>query len=277
MENQSPTASFCKRWKARREFRVLPEHRFDPAYFAVDVVNERAAKAFVEAEHYSGSYPAARIALGLFRKAPESPIELKGVAVISVPMNERAVEKHLGVHPREGAELGRFVLHDDVGFNGETWFLSRAFKLLKTEKPDLRGLISYADPVERRASDGTLTKNQHWGTIYKAASAHHVGIGTPRTLTLAPNGTVVSERSISKIRNGERGHVYAEAMLVAQGAEPRAFGEDPALWVKRALASPAFRRMRHPGNLVYAFSFDRSLKLRSLPYPKKPVEQAHAA
>ena len=232
---------FSKRWTTRREFRVRADLCFDPAEFGVDVITDKTAKPFIELHHYSGSYPAARLAVGMFRKrAPLTPSELVGACVFSVPMNQYAVPKHLAIAPEHGAEIGRFVLTPEVGFNGETWFLARAMKLLRMEKPSIRGLISYADPLERTTLDGILTKRQHWGQIYQASNAFRGGRGTPRTLILAPDGSVVSERSLSKIRNEERGHVYAAAQLVGQGAPRRAAGEEPAAWVARALSSAEY-------------------------------------
>lgn len=252
---------FSKRWTTRREFRVRADLCFDPSEFGVDVITDKRAKPFIQLHHYSGSYPAARLAVGMFRKkAPHAPSELVGTCVFSVPMNQNAVPKHLEIEPAHGAEIGRFVLTPEVGFNGETWFLARAMKLLRSEKPAIRGLISYADPLERTTLDGILTKRQHWGQIYKASNAFHGGRGTARTLILSPDGSVVSERSLSKIRNEERGHVYAAARLIEQGAPKRELGEAPAAWVARALASPLFRRVRHPGNLVYLFPLYRDVR-----------------
>lgn len=252
---------FSKRWTSRREFRVRADLCFDPSEFGADVISDRLAKPFVEHHHYSASYPAARLAVGMFRKAgPAADTQLVGACVFSVPMNQRAVPKHLGLPPEDGAEIGRFVLTPEVGFNGESWFLARAMALLRAAKPSIRGLISYADPLERTALDGTLTKAKHWGTIYKASNAFKGGIGTPRTLILAPDGSVVSERSLSKVRNGERGKDYAEARLLAQGASKRYSGESPEAWLIRVLASPSFRRLRHPGNLIYLFPLNRDVR-----------------
>lgn len=148
-----------------------------------------------------------------------------------------------------------------VGFNGESWFLARAFPLVASEK-GVRGIVSYADPLERTTIAGELMKRQHWGTIYQATNAVYAGRSAPRWLVLAPDGTVVSGRSLSKIRLMERGWEYAMRQLLAYGAPPREWGEAPADWLQRALASPVFRRVRHPGNLAYVFGTDRAAMRR---------------
>jgi hypothetical protein len=135
-------------------------------------------------------------------------------------MNQQVIPAHTGLAPAAGAELGRFVCLDSVLFNGESWFLPRAFALLAAEK-DVAGVVSYADPLERRTAAGVVYKRQHWGTIYQATNALFVGRSSPRRLLLAPSGQVVSERSLSKIRQEERGWRYASAQLMAAGAPPR--------------------------------------------------------
>lgn len=256
-----PDITFAKRWQARRVFRLKPDDLlFQPEAFGVDVIPERLARPFVEAEHYARSYPAGRIAFGLFRKTGVAPAELAGVAVISVPMNQNAVPKYLGLAPNSGAEIGRFVLKPEVAFNGESWFLARCFRLLKSERPDIRGLISYADPLERADAMGRITKPLHIGGIYQATNAHFAGRSGRRTIILAPDGSVVSERALSKIRNEERGLNYAIDDFLASGAAPREPGEGLRAWVARALADPRFRRLRHPGNYVYLFALDREAK-----------------
>jgi hypothetical protein len=114
-------------------------------------VGEVEAKDFVEAHHYSRAYPAARFRFG-------------GTGTESV-------------------ELGRFVLLDEVPFNGETWMLGQCF----------------SDPFPRTDSSGREVFRGHLGTIYRAHNARYLGRGTPRTLRLLPDGSVLSERaSVSK-------------------------------------------------------------------------------
>src|SRR3546814_14332126 len=72
-------------------------------------------------------------------------------------MNKAAIVKHTGLtHFNSGAELGRLVLSDDVEGNGETFFLSRAFKLLRQEKPEIISILSYADPIRRIGPAGDV-------------------------------------------------------------------------------------------------------------------------
>jgi hypothetical protein len=83
------------------------------------------------------------------------------------------------------------------------------------------------------------------------------GRATPRWLLLAPDGAVISDRMLSKIRGEERGIDYAVRRLRSYGAPPRARGESWSEWTERVVRLPVFRRVRHPGNLAYVFGLDR--------------------
>lgn len=261
-----------KRWEHRRERWTARRETIRSDEFAVEAIPEAIARSFVCRHHYSGSFPAARLSVGLWRKrGPCDDTRLVGVATFSVPMQPLAVRRHCGVEPHEGVELGRFVCNDEVAYNGETWFLARAMRILRQEKPDVRSVLSYADPLERRDAAGLLTKPAHAGQIYQATNAVFRGRGNPRTLLIGRDGTVISERSLSKIRSGERGHAYAERQVVAAGALPRHPYEDGAVWLKRVLCAPHFQRVRHPGNFAYAFPLDGAVKATlgaGMPYPR---------
>jgi hypothetical protein len=263
---------FDKRWRDRAERWVRPERDlFEPAGFGVEAIAEREARAMICQHHYSQSFPAARLSVGLIRQRGLGR-ELAGVAVFSVPMNQRAITANAGVPASAGVELGRFVCLPEVAFNGESWFIKRAFQCLLAEKPGIRAVLSYADPVERRSAEGLLSKPAHAGMIYQATNAAFLGRAEPRWLWLNRDGQVVSPRALSKIRSGDKGHAYAQAQLLAAGADPRRAGEAPAAWLDRVLRAPTFRRLKHPGNFTYVFGLDREARGRaqaqSLPYPK---------
>lgn len=234
------------------------------------------SKAFVSTHHYSGSFPAARLSVGLFRKqGPCAETRLVGVAVFSVPVQADAIRKYCGIAPEAGVELGRFVCLQDVAYNGETWFLSRAMRILAEEKRDIRSILSYADPMERFDGSGILTKPAHAGQIYQASNAMFAGRAKPRTLTIGPSGTVISERSFSKVRYEERGYAYAARQLIAAGVPEREQGESLPAWLDRVMSSGILRKVRHPGNYAYVLPLARDARRAAsraigerLPYPK---------
>lgn len=262
-----------QRWRDRRESFRQRGDRFNPTTFRVEVITtDRLARAFVEAHHYSGSYPAARCRVGLYREqAGWFRPELVGVAVFSIPMAQAVIPRWAGVQTDEGVELGRFVLLDEVGFNGESWFLARALRVLAAEIPTVRAVVSFSDPLPRHTASGVTVTPGHVGTIYQALNASYRGRTKPRTHYLGADGRFLSERALSKIRSEERGWEYASRDLVGAGAAPRLPGEEPAAWLARVL--PSFQKVQHPGNHAYTWALSARGRIgaepSALPYPRR--------
>lgn len=261
------TLTLCQRWRDRRDrYRALGD-RFDPRRHSVAVVERAPARAFVETHHYSGSFPASRLDVGLYRGA-----QLAGVAVFSVPSSQASIPARAGVAPHEGVELGRFVLLDEVEANAETWFLARAFALVRAELGAVRAVVSYSDPHRRTATDGRVVMPGHVGTIYQAHNGRYVGRTKRRSLYLGPDGREIPPRALSKLRNDEQGAAYAYARLLAAGAPPRQPLEDAHAYVARALREGPFRREAHPGCHAYVWPVDpaaRVLLPAAQPFPKR--------
>ncbi|MCY1023958.1 hypothetical protein [Pyxidicoccus sp. MSG2] len=238
-----------QRWLFGQDsYRVAGEHIDAAAYDVEELPDDSTARAFVLAHHYSASYPAARFRYGLFHRS-----RLVGVAVYSHPVNDAVLEVLPG-GPRDGVELGRFILLDDVPANGESWFIARTFELLRRE--GLAGVVSFSDPVQRRSHTGALVFGGHVGTIYQASNARYLGRGTPRTQRLLPNGQVLSPRALQKIRRRESGWRYASRFLVEYGATPLGADEDAAAWLSRWLPRLT-TKFRHAGCHKYAWALRR--------------------
>lgn len=244
----------CQRWSRGRDRYRPAGELFDGSRASVCVIDQATAKSFVREHHYSRSFPASRLNVGLFRKDRFTRDRLCGVATFSVPMTQAVIPAYFpGLAPRNGVEVGRFVLTEDVEANGETWMLARAFKALRTALPEVRGIVSYCDPLPRHNAEGLLVKRGHIGTIYKAHNARYRGRSRARTLLLLPDGSVANERSLSKLRNGERGADGVQRELQQQGAPARRFGESGREWIARLAAERFLRRLAHPGNHAYTW------------------------
>ena len=254
-----------QRWREGRDAYRPPDEPIRTAdYDVVALADDAAAKAFVLEHHYSRSFPAARWRFGLYRRGV-----LQGVAVFSHPCNDSVLSSVFPGRPTDSVELGRFVLLDEVPGNGETWFLGRCFARLRRE--GLAGVIAFSDPCRRLNAQGVPVFGGHVGTIYQAHNGVYLGRGTPRTLTLLPNGQVLSDRTQQKVRSADRGLRYAVALLVGQGAE-LPLSDDPtelAAWL-RLWKDRLCQRVRHRGNHKYAWPMSRRVRLlASLPYPKQ--------
>ncbi len=251
----------CQRWRdGASSFRtddITDLSKYEVAIIAGDNV----AREFVERHHYSRSYPAARLRVGLYRGS-----ELAGVAVFSHPPSEKVLAR-LPCERLAGVELGRFILLDDVPGNGESWFLAQCFGHLRAA--GFEALVSHSDPVGRRALDGSVILPGHVGTIYQATSARggtsavYAGRTKSNLLALLPDGTVFSSRSMSKIRKRERGYRYCIEQLITHGATPPSSDlmpqEELTAWMWGAIAQTC-RRMKHAGNHRYLWALTKGLK-----------------
>ena len=268
-----PDSDLSQRWTERRHsWRRTADGGFDRRRYEALPVPEREAKPFVVAHHYEGTYPAARFAYGLHEGG-----RLVGVAVLSVPAHARVLT---GVFPRlrpyaESLELGRLVLLDEVPANGESWFVARVLTLARAE--GVRGVVTFSDPVPRAAADGRPVLRGHVGIVYQASNAVYLGRGARRTLVVLPDGSVLNERALAKVRNDERGHAYVERRLSAFGARPRRPAEPGREWLATALRSTGARLLRHGGCHRFAFRARPAgepgsawIAMPALPYPKHP-------
>lgn len=263
-----------QRWRDRRITFVGNDTTIDPRDFSVDLVHSTStARQFVRQHHYLGTLPPSRLIAGLYRNGGGGRSDLVGVCAFTVPMNNNTVPLHLGIPPNAGLELGRLVLLDDVAANGESFFVSRALRLLRQHKPDVEGIVSFADPVARYAPDGRLITPGHVGLVYRALSFLSRPRRPPRVHHVTPCGQSFSARAASKIRRREQGWRYAVDQLITAGAPPPS-GDDLADWYSTLLRSGFLQRQRHPGNFVYAFPLTRAAKAaaRRLPLALPPVK-----
>ena len=262
---------FDQRWRDRRAIYKLAGIRgesFQPRLYEVqEDLPEAEARAFTEKNHYSGSFPVAQRCFGLRYRA-----ELVGTFVSSVPQGDKVLRK---VFPdKEGmpTDCGRFVLEEGVPHGGESWFHARVREVLARD--GYTGLLAFADDVRRTDAEGRVIYIGQLGTIYKASNALFLGRGTPRSVRLMPDGHVFPERSIQKIRKGERGWRGAAAKLEALGA-PRV-PEDPEqrlIWLHAALAAHT-RPLRHPGPLKYVWRLHKRATVVGTPRPYPRIRYA---
>jgi hypothetical protein len=260
---------FEQRWNNKKPVFIPPTNCVDVRTLEVAEIPEADAKAFVERHHYSRSFPVSRRRFGLFQSG-----ELVGVAVFSVPGSNLTITNVFGCeNATDGFDLGRLIILDEnprtgqnLGFNCESFFSARCFKVLKKE--GYVGTVMMSDDVKRTNLAGQTVFNGHLGTTYASLQCAFLGRATSRTLRILPDGTVFSEIAMSKIRRGVKGWKYASRILESLGAD--ACPDDHEyrrLWLdlwKEKLTRP----LAHPGNLKFALSFTKSVRLKSLPYPR---------
>ena len=150
----------CQRW-SERQARYRPAgERITPSRYTVAAMSQAPARAFVQAHHYMGSWPAVRLSVGLYDGA-----RLVGVAVFGVPAQPKVLTVLCAGH--EGVELSRLVLLDSVPGDGESWFTARAMRIARDEL-EVNAFISYSDPLPRPTLHGAPAMRLHAGMGHHA-------------------------------------------------------------------------------------------------------------
>ena len=273
----------CQRHNFKRISYVPLRPPFDPSRFGVEPIETGTARAFVEKQHYSGTFPVEIASYGLFETRSNGRPGLVGVAVFSIPVNSPKSLAALLEPGQAVCDLGRFILNDHILANAETWFLARAYRALRAERTLADGVTprfpfstSYSYPCPRVAGANRIIFAGHVGAIYQASNALYTGRSRPRSLCLTRTGVAISDRALSKLKadEGDARHVYGQ--LTEHGAPPIERGETGARYLARALAEGPFRVVRHLGNHRYVLlPNDADLRRRiaavfpALAYPKR--------
>jgi hypothetical protein len=274
-------ADLAQRWTRGHESYRTDRDTIDPRRHGAEALDELDAKRFLVAHHYAGSdsYPATQLRVGLFRATGLGAPRLVGAAVFGVPSSDASITKWTGLPAGEGIVLQRLALLDEVEAYGETWFLSRAFECLRERLPGVKAVVSYSDPVARVNVHGVEYKPGHIGHIYKAFSGCYRGRTRRDDTYLTPGAEIIAPRSMSKLRNSERGRAGVERKLLKLGAPARAAGEDDRAYAYRLVGAGWLRRLRRPGNHVYTWPLVTGAERRRLlatwdlkPRPTAPDE-----
>jgi hypothetical protein len=255
-----------QRWRERKSVFRRKAQDFSAKAFDVALIpDDKTARAFVEQHHYSASFPAAQEKFGLYQGS-----ELVGVAVYGRSARDAVLTNVFDGPVDRLRELSRLVLLDEVPYNAESWFISHSMKCLRSV--GITGVLSFSDPIPRSTLEGEVVMPGHVGTVYQATNATYLARGTPRTLKLLPDATVLSDRGIQKIRAGEsgwRGQVRLLEKFGADPLDPEADGPTRVEWLSRWVGLLT-RTMRHTGNYRYAWSFGSAFRMAAIPqYPKK--------
>lgn len=155
----------------------------------------KTAKEYIIKNHYShGCHNAPSPCYGLFDGQ-----SLIGVLMFATPCSEAVRASVFGEeHKSKVIELHRLHILDVTPKNTESWFISRCLKLLISDKPQIRAVISFSDLTEG-----------HTGVIYKATNAFHCGQTGKATFYIDESGRLRHPRqngvNISKEEATSRG------------------------------------------------------------------------
>lgn len=134
----------------------------DFSQFTVSKILGNLAKSFIREHHYTHGCHNGPMAWGLFRGEV-----LVGACAFATPCSENVRKSVFGPeHKGTVTELHRLVVLEWEGRprNLTSWFVRRAFTGLAEYRPQIRGVLSFAD-----------TTQGHTGAIYKALNFLQVG------------------------------------------------------------------------------------------------------
>lgn len=154
-------------------------------------IDYQAASLFIERFHYSGHAPKGTSCwYGLFIKQA-----LIGVVGIGRG-NNKSLSTGMGIPT---LELVRLAIVDWAPKNSGSYFLSRVIKLFKEDRPDIRCLVSFADP-----------NVGHSGGVYRASNWQFVGQIAEDYQYKMPDGRLV-HKSKFRCKDGKTERERADA------------------------------------------------------------------
>src|ERR1044071_9458832 len=114
--------------------------------FRVVQYENAEVKAFIEKNHYLHAWPTnAQLCFGLV-KIDEN--RMVGAQIFGEPGRAdlfKSISPLLTEH-EQVLELQRGFVEDGYGQNIESWFVSRCFKAIRQIRPQVKVIVSYADP-----------------------------------------------------------------------------------------------------------------------------------
>jgi len=176
------------------------ESYVDTTRVSIRPIYKPLARDMIEKNHYSGRLSSCRYPLGVFYKTDnahqffdETEEKLIGVACYGFPVGRRVVGSIFNEEILENKnvlELTRLFIHDGYGKNIESHVISASFKWMKQFAPNIKVLISYADPEQ--SHDGAIYQATNW--IYQGCGDFQ--LAPTYSLRLTEDGVWMHSRSV---------------------------------------------------------------------------------
>lgn len=165
-------------------FDEIYEPSNDISKYVVERIGCKMAKEYIIKNHYShGCHNAPSPCYGLFDNG-----KLIGCLMFATPCSEAVRSSIFGEQYKDWVtELHRLHILDVTPKNTESWFISKCLKMLKTDKPNIRAIISFSD-----------TTQGHSGIVYRATHFYQCGKTGSATFYLDENGRLRHPRQNGK-------------------------------------------------------------------------------
>lgn len=193
------------------------------------------ARLFVEKHHYAKGVNRGSIKYGLYLNG-----KLVGICAFGIPTSEATRATVFGHDLRDTVmELHRLAILDEMPTNTGSWFIVRALRQLKKDRPKTNAVLSYSDPTEG-----------HLGVVYQACNALYCG----------KTDAAVSYRDTTGRLRPRRNKIY--------GNISQEMAKQMGWTLSRRLGKHRYLFLV-PDNKKHKKELLNLLRLRVLPYPKK--------
>lgn len=151
--------------------------------YSVDFADKSEYEWLLLEHHYAGRVPSISHAVGLYDNG-----EIIGVVTFGTPASRHVQIGACPENPSLVLELNRLCVLDSAPRNTESWFISRALKMLPA-----RIVVSYADTV-----------HGHMGFVYRAANFNYAGWTDMERKTPRYDYVVPGKHSRDAFRGGDK-------------------------------------------------------------------------
>ena len=233
------------------------ESYVDTTRVSVRPIYKALARDIIEKNHYSGRLSSCRYPLGVFYQTDnqhqffdEAEEKLIGVACYGFPVGRRVIGSIFSEEILENKnilELTRLYIDDGYGKNIESHVISSTFKWLRENAPNIKVLVSYADPEQ-----------SHDGAIYQATNWIYQGCGD---FQLAPTYSLRVNEEDDWMHSRS---VYSKYGSAAPKNLMKAIGQD--FWLKKEATK--HRYIYFLGSKSENRKFHKMMKHPVMDYPK---------
>ena len=209
--------------------------KFDYSRVSMHEIPFNLAKNIIIKHHYSHAFPSAEICLGFYVDKKLNAVVIYG---------KSATSKMADSLPGKYLELVRLFSFDWAGKNMESYCISQSIKFIKKNYPDVKVLVSFADPEQG-----------HSGTIYQATNWLYCGKSQPDEWYLV---------------DGEK--IHPRSMVAKYGTRGEKKLNDMGINFERKKLHGKHRYIYILGSSKSEKNFlKRNLQYEILPYPKENV------
>jgi hypothetical protein len=208
---------------------------FDYSRVTMQEIPFKLAKDIIIKHHYSHAFPSAEVNLGFYVDGKLNSVIVYG---------KSATSKMADSLPGKYLELVRLFSFDWAGKNMESYCISKSIKYIQKHHPDIKVLVSFADPEQG-----------HDGIVYQATNWLYCGKSQPDEWYIVDNQKIHPRSMVAKY--GTRG----EKKLKKMGID-----------FERKLLHGKHRYIYLLGSTKSEKKFlKRNLQYDVLPYPKNRI------